>query len=71
MTSDAANAPQGDTCGPFMQAAASEVEKQFPDGIDVLINNAGILSDHVTHLNMCARAALQLDSNLVAHTKMS
>ena len=36
-----------------MQAAAGEVEKQFPAGIDHLINNAGILSDHVTHLNMC------------------
>ena len=37
-----------------MQAAAGEVEKNFPAGIDHLINNAGILSDHVTHLNMCA-----------------
>ena len=37
-----------------MQAAANEVEKHFPNGIDHLINNAGILSDHVTHLQMCA-----------------
>lgn len=25
------------------QAAASQIEEAFPDGIDVLINNAGIL----------------------------
>ena len=45
-----------------MQAASREVEKQFPSGVDVLINNAGILSDHVTHLNMCAWATLPLES---------
>ena len=33
-----------------MQAAAAEVEKHFPAGVDHLINNAGILSDHVMHL---------------------
>ncbi len=45
---------------PSLQAAATEVEKQFPDGVDVLINNAGILSDHVTHLNMCAQPTFSL-----------
>ena len=39
-----------------MQAATSHLEKQLPNGIDVLINNAGILSDHVTHLEMCVQA---------------
>ena len=43
--------------GVHMQAAASHLERELPNGIDVLINNAGILSDHVTHLEMCVHAA--------------
>ena len=37
-----------------MQAAASKVAEKHPH-IDILINNAGILSDVVPHLDTCVK----------------
>ena len=37
-----------------MQAAASKVVEKLPY-VDILINNAGILSDVVRHLDMCVK----------------
>ena len=45
-----------------VQAAASKVAEKLPH-IDILINNAGILSDVVPHLDMCVKPGYPQQAN--------